>query len=177
MRMAISKQALVRHAYLLPALMVFSADQLLKRWEVSHLRLLARKPIAGMGWFTLSRFHNNGLAGSKFSNLAQSELNVWTKYAPTGVTLLLVLFFARRLRHAGTLEKAVSLALIAAGISNLWDNWRQSFVVDTFALNVGFGTFVPVNIADMVIVGSCAVLCSLFIRELFSTPLNGHYEE
>lgn len=142
------------------AVALFAADQWLKRYVDAHLPLIRRYPILFQDWLVLSRFHNRGVLGNRLSNIPADYVAPYTRYLPAVAFALLLGVALARLRQRK--DRWAFPLLLAGGASNLWDHWRQEYVVDTLQLGIGGGVYLPFNFADAAIVaGGVATLMSL----------------
>ncbi len=135
--------------------------------------MLKRFPLLSAGGRELlsyCRVHNLGLMGDRFSNIPRGYIEPYTLYAPATLFAILLGVFACRFLHTTWTERSLFGLLLAGGFSNLWDHWRQGFVVDTLQVWTGFESFLPFNLADTgILVGSAAIVailaCELIERE------------
>ena len=147
---------------------IIAVDQTLKRWVDTTLPMLKRWPILGQETVMYSRVHNLGLIGDRFSVIPIGYIEPWTRYLPTACFVLLLGFVLFRLNKGRKNETFLSATLLAGSASNLFDSWRQHWVVDSLQLYVGEGTYIPFNLADLAICVGASGLTLLLVYELFT---------
>lgn len=144
-------------------------DQTFKHLASSTLKLYQRVELLPADLFAFTRVHNLGVAGDRFSGLEAGEIEFYTRYAPTAIWALLLTMYLFRRKEASALERTGFWLMLAAGGSNLFDHWRNYFVVDTFQIWVGGRTFVPFNLADAGLIAGFALMGIAVLREFFGS--------
>jgi len=124
-------------------------DQILKAHAAETMNLFERTFILGQKWLTLTRVHNLGLMMGKYSNIPRGYNEPYIYYFPAACLSLLICVAVLRYRESGWIERVSVSLMIAGGLSNLWDHWRNGRVIDTFELYVGAGLYMPFNLADV----------------------------
>ncbi len=160
------KSSLQSMKSLIPGLVLWAGDQLLKSWCSTHIQLLKRVPIFGQTTLALSHVLNRGLMWDEFSGVPSGYIETYTRYYPTAVFAALLTVGAWRWREAGRLERAAIGLFACGGASNLIDHWRSEFVIDTFQVYMTAQEHMPFNIADLGIVFGSIVLGLSLVREL-----------
>jgi signal peptidase II len=134
---------------------VVPLDQLTKYLVVTHVPYGGYAvPFAALdGFFHITHSRNPGAA----LGLAQG-VHVYFFVALTGLALLLIGSFFRRIDAADRLS-AVSLGLIVSGaLGNMFDRIVRGEVVDFLQFNLGVFIFPDFNVADSAIVIGVALL-------------------
>ncbi|MFD1428749.1 MULTISPECIES: signal peptidase II [Lacticaseibacillus] len=124
--------------YLILAVVLIAADQLIKAWVVAHIALGATQPFIP-GILSLTHIHNNGAA---FSILEGKQ---WFFYIITVVALVVVAALWRDSKGAPWYRLGLTL-IFAGAIGNFIDRVRLKYVVDMFQFD--FMNFAISNFAD-----------------------------
>ena len=153
----------MKRLWLLLALPIVLADQLIKWWTVNNLQPFERQPLFP-GFLELRRTFNTG-AG--FSLLADTPGSRWILTAVSALASAFIIFAVCKKMTQNTFG-IVSLALVLGGaVGNLIDRALVGGVVDM--LNFTFINFPVFNVADIFItVGGicfCAYLIFIHPRE------------
>lgn len=141
--------------YLILALCLVLADQLVKHWVVAHVALNTSHTLVP-NLLAITNLRNDGAAWS----ILEGQQWLFTVITIIALAVILYLFYRWRNQRAWLW----SLALILAGtIGNFIDRLQNGYVVDMFELL--FVNFPVFNVADCCLTIGVVWLLIIFIRE------------
>lgn len=139
-------------------------DQLSKLWVASHAAYGIPRPVIE-GLFYLTYVRNPGAAFSLFAG-APEAWRVGGFIGLTGVAILAILSFLRRLEPGDRLSAAALGLILAGALGNLIDRVRFKEVVDFLDFRLIGGYVWPTfNLADsFIVVGTTFLVLTLFLQ-------------
>ena len=139
----------------LVALPIFAADQLVKLYIVSHLRLFQQIDVIPH-WFAITYTLNTGAAFSLFSTLAPALRTILLDGLSAGAVVLIAFLLARGARPFAV---SVGLAMIMGGAAgNLLDRVARGRVVDFIYVHYYSWSYPVFNVADSAITIGVALI-------------------
>lgn len=141
--------------YLILAIILVVADQLVKHWVVANIALNSSRPLVG-NLLAITNLHNDGAAWSIL------EGQQWFFTVVTVVALVVIGYLFYRWRKQPLLLWPLTL-ILAGTVGNFIDRFQNGYVVDMFELL--FINFPVFNVADVCLTVGVAWLLVIFIRE------------
>ena len=135
----------------------FISDQKVKKHIEKNYDFRTKKELLS-GGLIIRKSHNSGFAMNGFERRGHLVLLV------SGIVFMAVLvLYAVVLGKSGRGLMKAGLGLIAGGAaSNVYDRWKQRFVVDYFSF--GFLKKIVFNLADMYIIIGCLLVFAAELR-------------
>ena len=139
-------------------------DQLSKLWIASHAAYGIPRPVVE-GFFYLTYVRNPGAAFSLFAG-APEAWRVGAFIGLTGVAIVAIVSFFRRLEADDRLSAAALGLILAGAVGNLIDRVRFKEVVDFLDFRLIGGYVWPTfNLADsFIVVGTAFLILTLFLQ-------------
>ena len=154
-------------AFLITALLVFTADQLSKLWIKSSLAL--GESVFEIGFFRLTHVQNTGSSFGLFQN--QNLILSIVAIAGACIILFLVFFMRHRIQILNTIPGKIALGLIFGGtLGNLINRLSFGYVIDF----IDFNHWPAFNVADSsMVVGAILLSYSLIRHTIHSESSDG----
>lgn len=146
--------------YLLGALALFFGEEQVKSWVERSLILNKERPLL-KNYIILTKHHNYGFAHNRCSGKKKRVLGV----SAAGLFSIAIYGAYGFFSDTSHIRKTGMMLLLAGGLSNTFDRFKRSYVVDYFIINRGRLKKTIFNLADIMLFTGCAV-CA--VGSLFS---------
>ena len=142
--------------FVLVAILIVIADQLMKFWVVNYLPYGQIIPLLGE-WFSFNYIHNEGAAFS----ILTGKIGILSIIS-TVVIIVVAVIWIKTPKEQKLWRFAYAL-LLGGALGNWLDRVRLGYVVDFFR----FPNFPVFNIADMMLVASVILISFLLLQDFY----------